>query len=290
MKKYRLQDMSWMEAQEAFQRSDTVVVPVGTLHAHGPIPIGIDARSVEKLSEEVGKRTGLMVLPVLAYGENDKMKDYPGSITISQDVIEAAYTDICRSLHRNGVRKVIFLNGHGGNHDPLLRAGRSVRALGMLVAIVEWGYIEKALRPDLFTEGNFTSEYALAELAVAVAADGPEIADLRGGWYKGEWGFPPVTRTLFGEKIRPLGFSTFEYAGAQVTIPVDAWEIDVESPPEIERGTLEALRRRGEETIERMTEYICAFAGEFQKIDVANTLARPDAHARGRSGGASPLG
>ena len=88
MKKYRLQDMSWMEAQEAFQRSDTVVVPVGTLHAHGPIPIGIDARSVEKLSEEVGKRTGLMVLPVLAYGENDKMKDYPGSITIGQDVIE----------------------------------------------------------------------------------------------------------------------------------------------------------------------------------------------------------
>jgi len=144
----------------------------------------------------------------------------------------------------------------------------------MLVAIVEWGYIEKALRPDLFTEGNFTSEYALAELAVAVAADGPEIADLRGGWYKGEWGFPPVTRKVFGEKIRPLGFSTFEYAGAQVTIPIDAWEIDVESPPEVERGTLEALRRRGEETIERMTEYISAFAGEFQKIDVAKPLTK----------------
>jgi len=274
MKKYRLQDMSWMEAQEAFGRSDTAIVPVGTLHAHGPIPIGIDARSVEKLADEVGRRTGLMVLPALAYGENDKMKAYPGSITIRQDVIEAVYTDICLSLHRNGIRRVIFLNGHGGNHDPLLRAGRTVRALGLLVAIVEWGTIEKTMRPELFGEGNFTSEYALAELAVAVAADGPEIVDLRSGGYRGEWGFPPVTRNVFGEKIRPLGFSTFEYAGAQVTIPVDAWEIDLDSPPEVEPGAVEGLRRRGEETIERMTEYISAFAREFQKVDIAKALPK----------------
>jgi creatinine amidohydrolase len=275
MKKFRLQDMSWMEAEAAFKRTDTVIVPVGTLHAHGPIPIGIDARSVEKLAEEVGKRTGLMVLPVLAYGENDKMKQYPGSITIGQHVIEAVYTDICRSLRRNGVRRVIFLNGHGGNHDPLLRAGRDARALGMLVAIVEWGSIEKALRPDLFTEGNFTSEYALAELAVAIAMDGTDIADLRDGGYKGEWGFPPTVKNLFGEKITPLGFSAFEYAGAQVTIPVDAWEIDAASPPDINRSALEALRRRGDETIERMAEYISAFAGEFQKIDLTNALTKP---------------
>jgi creatinine amidohydrolase len=273
MRKHRLQDMSWMEAEEAFKRVDTVIVPVGTLHAHGPIPIGIDARSVEKLADEVGKRTGLIVLPVLAYGENDKMKQYPGTIMIDQHVIEAVYTDICRSLHRNDVRKVIFLNGHGGNHDPLLRAGRTARQLGMLVAIVEWGSIEKALMPQLFTEGNFTSEFGLAELALAIAIDGAEIADLRNGGYKGEWGFSPRVRKLLGEKITPVGFSTFEYAGAPVTIPVDAWEIDEESPPGVDQGSLEGLRRRGEETIDRMTEHISAFAEEFRKIDVSKVLA-----------------
>ncbi|TMI83398.1 MAG: hypothetical protein E6H04_03115 [Bacillati bacterium ANGP1] len=40
MKKHRLHEMSWMEAQEAFKKSDTVIMPVGTLHAHGPTPIG----------------------------------------------------------------------------------------------------------------------------------------------------------------------------------------------------------------------------------------------------------
>src|SRR5712692_3906402 len=110
MRKYRLQDMSWMEAEEAFRGSDTAIVPVGTLHGHGPTPIGIDARSVEKLADEVGKRTGMMILPLVAYGENDKMKEYPGSIAISPNVLVAFYTDICQSLHRNGIRKVIFLN------------------------------------------------------------------------------------------------------------------------------------------------------------------------------------
>ena len=64
--------MSWKEAQEAFKRSDTVILPVGTLHGHGPSPISIDSNSVERLADEVGKRTGLVTLPLVVYGENDK--------------------------------------------------------------------------------------------------------------------------------------------------------------------------------------------------------------------------
>jgi hypothetical protein len=144
----------------------------------------------------------------------------------------------------------------------------------MLVAIVDWGHIEKTLMPHLFTEGNFTSEFAITELAVAIAIDGEEIADIRGGGYKGEWGSAPAYAKLFGEKVTPQGFSAFAYAGAQVTIPVDAWEVDMQSPPDTAKDELPALRRRGEETIERMTEYISAFAQEFQRIDVSKMPAK----------------
>lgn len=268
MKKHRLHEMSWKEAEEAFKRADTVLMPVGTLHAHGPTPIGIDASSVERLADEVGKRTGLMTLPLLPYGENDKMKAYPGSIAIGQNVLEAFYTDVCRSLHRNGIRKVIFLNGHGGNREVLVRAGRNVRELGMLTAIVEWWSIGKKLMPEAFPEGT-----DVWELAVAIAIGGAEIADLRDGGYKGEWGSRPPLRPLFGKEIRPQGFNAFEFAGAPVTIPVDAWDIDIESPPEIDKRALEALRRRGQDSLDRLTDYIARFAGEFQRIDVSRALA-----------------
>ncbi len=271
MRKYRLWDMSWMEAEEAFRRSDTVVVPVGTLHGHGPTPISIDSSSVERLADEVGKRTGLMTLPVLPYGENDKMKEYPGSIAISQNIMEGFYTDMCRSLHRNGARKVIFLNGHGGNREALTRAGRNVRDLGMLIAIVEWWSIGRRLMAELFPEPK--GAY-LSELAVAIAIHGKDIVDLRGGGYKGEWSSNPPLRRLFGDKIKPLGFNDFEYEGAQVLIPVDAWDVDIESPPDVDKTALETLRRRGEETIERLAEYISGFAREFLKLDVAAALKK----------------
>lgn len=266
MKKHRLWDMSWKEAEEAFKRSDTVILPIGTLHGHGPTPISIDSSSVERLADEVSKKTGLVTLPVVAYGENDKMKEYPGSITISQNVLEGYYTDICRSLHRNGIRKVIFLNGHGGNREVLTRTGRTVRELGMLTAIVEWWSIGRKLMPDLWPEpkGSY-----MAELAVAIAIGGTDIADIRSGGYRGEWGSAPTLRKLFGEKIKPLGFTDFEYAGGPITIPIDAWEVDVDSPPVVNKNALEDLRRRGEDTIRRLADHIAGFAKEFEKLDAA---------------------
>ena len=269
MPKYQLLNMSWMEAQEAFRRSDTVLMPVGTLHGHGPSPIGIDAISVDAIADRVGRQTGMLILPLLPYGEDDKMRDYPGSLAISQSTMEAFCTDICRSLHRNGTRKVIMLNGHGGNREPLTRTGRNVRDLGMLVAVVEWWNITKRLQPELCTDGTH-----IVELAVALAAGGTEIADIRGGGYKGEWGTQPPLRKMFGEAIKPLGFNNFEFGGAPVIIPVDAWDVDIASPPEVDKRDLEALRRRGEQIIDRAVEYVIAFAAEFQKVDVARALAQ----------------
>jgi creatinine amidohydrolase len=269
MPKHRLLDMSWMEAEEAFRRSDTVILPVGTLHGHGPSPIGIDAISVDAIADRAGRKTGMTILPLLPYGEDDKMRDYPGSLAISQGTMEAFLTDICRSLHHNGVRKVIALNGHGGNREPLIRAGRNVRELGMLVAIVEWWNITKRLQPELCTDGTH-----IVELAVALAAGGTEIADVRGGGYKGEWGTEPPLRKMFGNAIKPLGFNNFEFGGAPLIIPVDAWDIDIASPPEVKTTDLEALRRRGEQIIDRAVDYVIAFAAEFQKVDVAKAIAQ----------------
>ncbi len=275
--KYRLEEMSWKEAEEAFKRSDTAIVAVGTLHSHGPTPLGFDTTSTAWIADEVGKRTGLVTLPAVPYGENDKMAHYPGTITIHRDLVEAIYTDICRSLHHNAVRKVIFLNGHGGNREPLIRTGRNVRELGMLVAIVEWWKVRHDVASDAFPEGPH-----IWDLAVALAVGGRDTVDIRPGVFKGEWGLAPPMRHLFGDKITPRGFSTFEYRGAAVVIPVDCWDVDLESAPEVDETSLETLRLRGEESLAPVIDYIASFAREFQKIDPAVALETP------QQGGANP--
>jgi hypothetical protein len=84
----------------------------------------------------------------------------------------------------------------------------------------------------------------------------------------------PPLRHLLGERIKPLGFTNFEYQGAPLLIPVDAWDIDIESPPHVDKHELEGLRRRGEENLERIAEYVSEFAKEFEKVDVSKVLVK----------------
>ena len=270
--KHRLWDMSWMEAEEAYKRCDTVILPVGTLHGHGPTPISIDASSVEWLADELGKRTGLVTLPVLPYGENDKQKYYSGSISISPDTLEKFYLDIFRSLSRSGVKRVIVLNGHGGGRETLIRAGRGARDFGIIIAIPEWWSLVKDLMPELQPEkGAF-----MTELAAALYIEGKDIADFRETGYKGEWGNKYAMRNLFGDKILPLGFNNFEYKGGRITIPVQAWDQDIEGPPLLGKEVVDELYDRAKNILEKLVDYLVDFAEEFQKIDLTDALRSKD--------------
>jgi hypothetical protein len=262
-----------MEAEEAFNKFDTVILPIGTLHGHGPTPISVDSSSVDRIADEVGKRTGLPTLPILPYGENEKQKFYPGSIAISPITLENFYLDIFKSLKRNGVRKVIVLNGHGGNRESLIRAGNAARNFGMIIAILEWWSLGRQLRPDLYPEvsGSF-----MTELAVAIAIGGKDIADLRGTGYKGEWGEKYTMRKLFGDEIEALGFHNFEYKGGSFIIPIEAWDLDLEGPPVLGMEVVDKLYVRGQETIMCVVNYIVDFAEHFIKVDITDALKSHD--------------
>ena len=259
--KYKLIDMSWKEAEEAFRNSDTVIVPTGTLHAHGPTPIGIDTTAPERLADEVGARTHILTLPVVAYGEDDKMAGYPGSIGISPHTLELYYTDICMNLRRNGVTKVIFINGHGGNREALLRTGYTMRKHGMLIAVLEWWSL--GVEIGLFKQGtDFFEEFKLG-----LAIYGKEKADLRKQTFKGEWGAHPCKQIL-GSKIKTDIFYLSKFRKGTVMIPIDAWDTDITSPPYIRRDDLDKLEASGKELVAKLADYIADFAREFQKIEV----------------------
>ena len=271
--KHNLWDMSWMEAEEAFKKSDTVILPLGSLHSHGPIPIGIDSTLPEKLAEEVAKRTGLLYLPVVTYGENQKMKYYPGSITLKPETNENVYVDIFTSLRRNGIRKIIILNGHGGNIATIDAAARKVRSIGILVVVSEWWTLVKQKHQDLWEWG-----VDLCELALALAIGGKDCADLR--WketgYMGDWGNPYPTKKIFGDKITPLGFNAFEFEGAEVIIPIESWDIDIPGPPNIGEEDADELYEKGLEIMKIIVDYTVALAAEFAKVDVTEALKSQD--------------
>jgi hypothetical protein len=274
MSKYRLEEMSWMEAEEAMRDSEVVLLPVGTLHGHGATPIGVDSFSVDRIADLVAEKTGVPKLPLMVYGENEKQKFYPGSITINPATLEEVYVDILKSIKRNGVSKVIILNGHGGNREVIIRACLRARKFSLVAALLEWYNIGNQLAPELYEEagGGF-----MMELALAVAIYGEEIADIRPGeGYKGEWGKRYTMKKIFGKEIEPLGFHSFEYEGAKIIIPVDAWDLDVEGPPELTNENLPPLKEIGEKIIDEVVDFTVNFVETFSKVDLKDALKTRD--------------
>ncbi len=117
-----LSDISWEECKEYLTRDDRVILPIGATEAHGRhLGLGCDYLLAEAIARAAGDQTGILVAPVLAYGMSYHLTEFPGTLTIAPATLVLVMEDLLRSLYSYGFRRVLVVNGHGGN-DPSLRS------------------------------------------------------------------------------------------------------------------------------------------------------------------------
>jgi creatinine amidohydrolase len=111
----RARDLNWMQVEEYLTRDDRVVLPVGSTEQHGYLSLETDNILAERVSAEAADPLGVLVLPVLAYGVTPSFAAYPGSPTLRLETFLAVLRDLLDSLHGQGFRRFLLVNGHGGN-------------------------------------------------------------------------------------------------------------------------------------------------------------------------------
>jgi creatinine amidohydrolase len=104
-----------MQVEEYLARDDRVVLPVGSTEQHGYLSLETDNILAERLSAEAAEPLGVLVLPVLPYGLTPSFAAYPGSPTLRLDTFVAVLRDLLDSLYGQGFRRLLVVNGHGGN-------------------------------------------------------------------------------------------------------------------------------------------------------------------------------
>lgn len=115
------------EVKEKIQQSKIAILPIGAVEAHGPhLPLGTDNYLAERVSERVAKQTGAFVLPTLPYGQVWSLKNFPGSINISNESLISFLFDIGVSLYEQGFRVFAMINGHLGNAVAMKEAARKL--------------------------------------------------------------------------------------------------------------------------------------------------------------------
>ncbi|MER6012019.1 creatininase family protein [Streptomyces bluensis] len=112
---------------------DTVaVLPVGAIEQHGPhLPVATDYFMAEAVAEGAARAAGadceITLLPGLAYAKSDEHAWSPGTLWLSASTLFAVLDDLGRSLATGPVRRLAFLNAHGGNSALLAVALRELR-------------------------------------------------------------------------------------------------------------------------------------------------------------------
>jgi creatinine amidohydrolase len=107
--------MSWMQVEAYLETDDRCVVPLGSTEQHAYLSLATDAILSERVAAEAAGPLGVPVLPVLAYGITPYFMAYPGTVTLSASTYERVVVEILQSLTRQGFRRILVVNGHGGN-------------------------------------------------------------------------------------------------------------------------------------------------------------------------------
>ena len=126
-----LSDLTWQEVKEAFEKGATVIVPIGSNEQHGPhMPINCDSYYVTQITSRVVKRLSdqmpIYRTPTVWTGYSPHHKSFPGTITLSLSTFLSMIYDICASLIHHNVRRLVLINGHGGNATLLRSVGSQI--------------------------------------------------------------------------------------------------------------------------------------------------------------------
>jgi creatinine amidohydrolase len=158
----------------------TVLIPVGTIEAHGITPLGTDVIIPEAMAEQIAPEVGAFVAPAVPYGITRGLVGYPGTVRISPATFKAYVLDILESLAGHGLENLIILNGHGGQtaelKDVLFEASRRMRARTLLI---EWWYdIDDVREKELErTGGHAGADETACVMAVEPSLVKPDLFD-----------------------------------------------------------------------------------------------------------------
>lgn len=173
----KINELTWEQFRDRVPSScDLAIVPVGTIEAHGAIPLGTDTLIPEALALRLGPKLNALIAPSIAYGVTNSLLPFPGSTTVSSATFTAYLFEAAAGLVDAGFRRIVLLNGHGGQTGEVAavvaRLWNEKRAYA--VAVEWWGFAEK-LAAEIYP-GTISGHAGVEETAMILAI-APALVD-----------------------------------------------------------------------------------------------------------------
>ena len=111
----RIDAMNWMQVEARAAVDDRCVIPLGSTEQHAYLSLATDTILASRVAEEAAAPLGIPVFPALPYGMVSTFLAYPGTVSLKLATYIALVGDVLDSVYRSGFRRIVLVNGHGGN-------------------------------------------------------------------------------------------------------------------------------------------------------------------------------
>ena len=179
-----LKELNTVQVEALLQREAPLFIPMGTLEPHGRhLPVGTDTLCAEKVAEHLSIAFDGVVAPSFEYGLTNVFLQTSPSSFFPVDLYRTFVEHIVKNFYKQGFKKIIIINGHGGNQEALKNILRNItREAPMALTIINWWifaskFVEEVYntrpgghaaveetaailysRPDLVTKENYDSD------------------------------------------------------------------------------------------------------------------------------------
>lgn len=114
----RFEDLNWMDIETYLKRDDRLMIVLGSCEQHAYLSLLTDAKIPLAIADSASQVTGVLVAPPLNFGSSPYFLAYPGTLSLRVATLLDIVEDLIRSVYQQGFRRILILNGHGGN-DPV---------------------------------------------------------------------------------------------------------------------------------------------------------------------------
>jgi creatinine amidohydrolase len=200
-----LEELGWPDVQEYLRRDDRLILVVGSTEQHGRhMAFGSDVWVPWEIARRLSDRTGVLLAPPLNYGMSLHHLGFPGSLSLRPDTLASIFMDLLASAYEHGFRRILILNGHGGNIAAIQVALAEVlhELPGLRVRLANWWHEPAVMAVFAAAYPGEVSGHADAGETSTVMAVRPDVIRLdRAAYSPGPHPVDFLTRQVFLEQF-----------------------------------------------------------------------------------------
>src|SRR4030043_114673 len=135
----RFEDLSWFDVENYLEKDNRLILVLGACEQHGFLSLMADSKIPQALADAASQQSGVLIAPAVNFGISPYFLEYPGTLSLRVTTFLDVVEDLVRSAYHHGFKRIIILNGHGGNDPARARLYEVTNTLpSLLLAWYSW--------------------------------------------------------------------------------------------------------------------------------------------------------